>query len=272
MLLDRLAERAALGRLLDAARSGRSGVLVMCGEAGVGKTALLKWMIESAAGFRVVRVAGVESEMELTFAFLQQVCAPVLDRLERLPGPQQDALRVAFGLSAGTAPDRFLVGVAALSLFSEVAEERPLLCAVDDAQWLDEASAQALAFVAHRLLAEPLAILFVSREPIEALSGLPELTIDGIGDDDARTLLASCIQGPLDERVRERIIAETRGNPLALLELPRGLTPAELAGGFALPDARPLADRIERSFLRRVSSLPPGSQRLLLIGAAEPVG
>ena len=162
----------------------------------------------------------------------------MLDRLGRLPGPQQDALRVAFGLSGGQAPDRFLVGLAALSLLSEVAEERPLLCALDDAQWLDEASALALAFVARRLLAEPMAIVFVTREPIGPLSGLPELVLDGVGDDDARLLLASGIPGPLDERVRETIIAETRGNPLALLELPRALTPAELAGGFALPDAR----------------------------------
>ena len=272
VLRGRDAECATLDHLVSAVRRGESRALVLLGEPGMGKTALLDYTIGSASDFLILKAAGVESEMELTFAFLQQVCAPVLDRLERLPGPQQDALRVAFGLSAGTAPDRFLVGVAALSLFSEVAEERPLLCAVDDAQWLDEASAQALAFVAHRLLAEPLAILFVTSEPIEALSGLPELTIDGIRDDDARALLASCIQGPLDERVRERIIAETRGNPLALLELPRGLTPAELAGGFALPDARPLADRVEQSFLRQVRSLPPNSQQLLLVAAAEPVG
>jgi DNA-binding CsgD family transcriptional regulator len=210
--------------------------------------------------------------MELAFAALHQLCAPVLDRLRRLPGPQQAALRVAFGLSDGEAPDRLLVGLAALSLLSEVAVERPLLCAFDDGQWLDEASAQALAFVARRLLAEPVAIVFVTREPIQALSGLPELVIDGLDDDAARRLLATGIRGPLDEQVRERIIAETRGNPLALLELPCGLTPAQLAGGFALPDTPPLADRIEQSFLRRVRSLPPDSQRLLLTAAAEPLG
>jgi DNA-binding CsgD family transcriptional regulator/tetratricopeptide (TPR) repeat protein len=265
-------ERAALDVLLDAARRGESRALVLRGEPGVGKTALLDYAIGSAPDFRVLRAGGVESEMELAFASLQQVCAPMLDRLERIPGPRQHALRVAFGLSVGAAPDRFLVGVAALDLLSELAEEQPLLCVVDDAQWLDEASAQALTFVARRVLAEPLAMLFVTRVPIPALGGLPELIVDGIGDDDARALLATGIRGPLDERVRERIIAETRGNPLALLELPRGLTPAELAGGFALPDARPLVDRIERSFLRRVRSLPPGSQQLLLIGAAEPVG
>jgi len=245
---------------------------VLRGEPGVGKTALLEHAIGSAPDFRVLRAVGIELEMELAFASLHQVCAPMLDRLDRLPGPRQDALRAAFGLSAGAAADRFLVGIAALSLLSEVAEEQPLLCAVDDAQWLDEASAQALAFVAHRLFAERMAILFVTRTPIEALSGLPELIIDGIGDDHARAVLASGIQGPLDEQVRERIIAEARGNPLALLELPRGLTPAELAGGFALPDARPLANSIERSFLRRVRSLPPHSQRLLLLAATEPVG
>ena len=271
-LRGRDAECAALDVLLEAARRGESRALVIRGEPGIGKSALLDYTIESAPDFRILRAVGVESEMELAFASLQQVCAPTLDRLEHIPGPRHDALSVAFGLSAGAAPDRFLVGVAALSLLSEVAEEQPLLCAVDDAQWLDEASAQALAFVAHRLFAESMAILFVTREPIEALNGLPELFVDGIGDDDARALLASGIHGPLDERVRERIIAETRGNPLALLELPRGLTPAELAGGFALPDARPLADRIERSFLRRVRSLPPKSQQLLLTAAAEPLG
>jgi DNA-binding CsgD family transcriptional regulator len=271
-LIGRAVERATLGRLLHAVRRADSRVLVLRGEPGGGKTALLDDAIGSARDLRVLRAVGVESEMELAFAALHQLCAPVLDRLRRLPGPQQAALRVAFGLSDGEAPDRLLVGLAALSLLSEVAEERPLLCAVDDGQWLDEASAQELAFVARRLLAEPVAIVFVTREPIQALSGLPELVIDGLDDDAARRLLATVIRGPLDEQVRERIIAETRGNPLALLELPCGLTPAQLAGGFALPDTPPLADRIEQSFLRRVRSLPPNSQRLLLTAAAEPIG
>ena len=271
-LRGRDAECVALDALLDAARNGESRALVLRGEPGAGKTALLDHAIGTGPDFRVLRAVGVESQMELAFASLQQMCAPVIDRLERIPGPREDALRVAFGLSAGVAPDRFLVGVAALGLLSELAEEQPLLCVVDDAQWLDQASAQALAFVAHRLVAEPVAILFAAREAIDPLRALPELMIDGIGDDEARALLASGIHGPLDERVRDRIVAETRGNPLALLELPRGLTPAELAGGFALPDARPLADRIERSFLRRVRSLPPDSQRLLLTAAAEPLG
>jgi hypothetical protein len=269
ILRGRADERTTLDRLLKAVRRGESRVLVLRGEPGMGKTALLDDAIGSAPDLRVLRAVGVESEMELAFAALQQLCAPVLDRLGRLPGPQQAALRVAFGLSGGEAPDRFLVGLAALSLLSEVAEERPLLCAVDDGQWLDEASALALAFVARRLLAEPVAIVFVTREPIRMLSGLPELVIDGVDDDAARRLLASGIRGPLDEQVRERIVAETRGNPLALLELPRGLTPAQLAGGFALPDVQPLADRIEQSFLRRVRSLPPDSQRLLLTAAAR---
>jgi DNA-binding CsgD family transcriptional regulator len=270
-LRGRNSECATLDRLLDAVRGGESRALVLRGEPGVGKTALVDYAIDAAPDLRVLRTVGVESERELPFASLQHLCAPMLDRLERLPGPQQDALRVAFGLSGGQAPDRFLVGLAALSLLSDVAEERPLLCALDDAQWLDGASALALAFVARRLLAEPLAILFVTREPIDALSGLPELVLDGVGDDDAGVLLDSAIPGPLDARVRETILAETRGNPLALLELPRALTPAELAGGFALPGA-PLADRIEQSFLRRVQSLPPDSQRLLLTAAAEPLG
>jgi DNA-binding CsgD family transcriptional regulator len=270
-LRGRDSECATLDGLLDAVRGGESRALVLRGEPGVGKTALLDYAIGAAPDLRVLRTVGVESETELPFASLQHLCAPMLDRLERLPGPQQDALRVAFGLSGGQAPDRFLVGLAALSLLSDVAEERPLLCALDDAQWLDGASALALAFVARRLLAEPLAIVFVTREPIDALSGLPELVLDGVGDDDAGVLLDSALPGPLDERVRETILAETRGNPLALLELPRALTPAELAGGFALPGA-PLTDRIEQSFLRRVQSLPPHSQRLLLTAAAEPLG
>ena len=271
-LRGREAECAVLDRLLDAVRTGESRVLVVRGEPGVGKTALMDYAIGSAPDLRLVRAVGVESEMELAFAALHQLCAPMLDRLEHLPAPQHEALRVAFGLSGGEAPDRFVVGLAVLSLLSEVAEERPLLCVVDDAQWLDEASALALAFVARRLLAEPVAVVFVTREPSEELSGLPELVVEGLGDGDARTLLASGLRGPVDERVRDRIIAEARGNPLALLELPRALTPAELAGGFGLPDAGPLAGRIEQSFLRRFGSLPPDSQRLVLTAAAEPVG
>ena len=267
-------ECAALDVLLDAARRGESRTVVLRGEAGVGKTALLDYAIGSAPDFRVLRCVGVESEMELAFASLQQLCAPILERRGSLPGPQRAALEVAFGLDSGSAPDRFLAGLATLSLLAEIADERPLLCVVDDAQWLDSASALAFAFVARRLMAEPISLVFAVREPIDLreLAGLPELMVGGLREDDARVLLESTLPGRLDERVRERIIAEARGNPLALLELPRGLTPSELAGGFALPDARPLAYRIERSFLRQVRSVPPDAQRLLLTAAAEPFG
>ena len=275
MLLDRLPERAALSELLDAARAGRSGVLVVRGEPGIGKTALLEYAIESAAGLRVVRVAGVESEMELAFAALQQLCAPMLDKLAALPDPQRAALGVAFGLSTGAAPDRFLVGLAVLSLLSEAADQEPLLCLIDDAQWLDQASAQALGFVARRLLAEPVALVVASREPGEEFGGLPELLVGGLCEGDARELLSSVIGGPLDERVRDRIIAETRGNPLALLELPRGVTPAELAGGFGLPElpgGPGLPGRIEDNFRRRLEVLPAATRRLMLVAAAKPAG
>jgi DNA-binding CsgD family transcriptional regulator len=272
MLRARRGECEVFDRLLEAVRAGRSGALVVHGEPGVGKTALLEYAIGSASDLRVLRAVGVESEMELAFAALQQLCAPMLDRLGRLPGPQHAALATAFGLSEGVAPDRFLVGLAVLSLLSEVAEERPLLCVVDDAQWLDRASAQALAFVARRLLAESVAMVFATREPTEEFRGLPELVVHGLRHDDARELLTSVIRGPLDELVGERIVAETRGNPLALLELPQGLTPAELAGGFGLGGTLPLSGRIEESFQWRLEALPAETQRLLLVAAAEPVG
>jgi DNA-binding CsgD family transcriptional regulator len=272
VLHGRRSEREALEQLLAAVRGGQSRVLVVSGEAGVGKTALVESVIGSAPGFRVMRAVGVESEMELAFAAVQQLCSPMLDRLDRLPAPQQDALGVAFGLRAGDAPDRFLVGLAVLSLLAEAAEEQPLVCVVDDAQWLDRVSAQALVFVARRLLADSVALVLVTREPSEELEGLPRLAVEGLGEGDARALLGSAIRVPLDERVRERIVAETRGNPLALLELPRGSTLGELAGGFGLPDASGLSGRIEDSFLRRFARLPAETQRLLLIAAAEPVG
>jgi DNA-binding CsgD family transcriptional regulator len=267
MLLDRVLECAALSQLLDAARAGRSGVLVMRGEPGVGKTALLEYAIESAAGLRVARVAGVESEMELTFAALQQLCAPMLDKLEDLPDPQRAALGVAFGLNTGAAPDRFLVGLAALSLLSEAAEQQPLLCVIDDAQWLDRASAQALAFVARRVLAEPVALVVAAREPGEEFRGLPELLVGGLRESDARELLSSVVRGPLDERVRDRIVAEARGNPLALLELPRGVP-----GLPGVPGVPGLPGRIEDSFRRRLEVLPAATQRLMLVATAEPAG
>ncbi|ROO85888.1 regulatory LuxR family protein [Actinocorallia herbida] len=273
-LRGRQLECERLDRLVATVQEGRSAVLVVRGEAGIGKSVLLDYVRGSASGCRIARVAGVESEMELAFGGLHQLCAPFLDHIGRLPGPQRDALETAFGLSAGTPPDRFLVGLAVLSLLADVAEKEPLLCLVDDAQWLDQVSAQALAFVARRLLAEPIGLVLAVREPglQHELAGVPQLEVGRLGDADARALLNSVTPGRLDGRVRDRIVAETHGNPLALLELPRGLTAAELAGGFARPDARPLITQIEQSFLRRVEALPAGTRRLLLIAAAEPVG
>ena len=235
-MLGRRTERAALDRLLEEARLGQSGALVLRGEAGIGKTELLEYAVGRAEGCRVLRAGGVESEMELPFAGLHQLCAPLLTGLERLPPPQRQALATAFGVSSGARPDRFLVGLALLSLLSDAAEEQPLLCLIDDAHWLDQSSAQVLAFVARRLQAEPIVFLFAERETgeLDELAGLPELRLDGLSDADARELLASVMSVPLDDRVRGRLVAETRGNPLALLELPRGLSPADLAGGFAL--------------------------------------
>jgi DNA-binding CsgD family transcriptional regulator len=272
MLLDRVAERAALGRLLEAARAGRGGALVVRGEAGVGKTVLLEDAIGSATGLRVARVAGFESEMELAFAALHQLCAPVLGQLDQLPGPQRDALGEAFGLVCGDPPDRFLVGLAALSLLEEVAGERPLVCVIDDAQWLDRASAQALGFVARRLLAEPVALVIATREAGKDFTGLPEMAVGGLDARAARELLGSVISGPLDERVRDLIVAETQGNPLALLELPRGLPPGKLAGGFGLPGAVSLPGRIEESFRRQLGGLPEETRRLLQLAAADASG
>jgi DNA-binding CsgD family transcriptional regulator len=274
VLRGRRNEGEVLDRQLQRVRAGQSSVQVLRGEAGVGKTALLEYVAERASGCRIARIGGVESEMELAFAGLHQLCAPMLDGLEALPGPQQDALRIAFGMQGGAAPDRFLVALATLSLLAGAADVEPLVCLVDDVQWLDLASAQTLAFVARRLLAERIAMVFAVREPanVNELSGLPELVVGGLADGDARSLLASAIPGRLDERVRDQIVAETRGNPLALLELTRGLTPAELAGGFGLPDARPLASRVEETFVQRVRALAPETQRLLLVAAAEPVG
>jgi DNA-binding CsgD family transcriptional regulator len=271
-LLGRSDECALLDRFIDDVRGGESRSLVLRGEAGIGKTALLTHLVESASGLTVARAVGVESEMELAFASLHQLCAPLLDRLERLPGPQREALEIVFGLAEGPAPDRFLVGLAVLSLLSDAAEQRPLLCVVDDAQWLDRTSALTLAFVARRLLAEPVGIVFAAREPGEELRHLPQLEVNGLVNGDARALLSSAVQFALDGPVRDRILAETRGNPLALLELPRGLTPTQLAGGFGMPEARDLSSRIEQSYVRRLETLPETARRLLLVAAAEPVG
>jgi DNA-binding CsgD family transcriptional regulator len=271
-LLGRQRERAVLERLLETARDGHGAVVVVHGDPGVGKTALLEYAVEVGEGFRVLRAAGVEGEMELDYAALQQLCSPVLKLVERLPDPQRDALGVAFGLSGGQAPSPLLVGLAALGLLSEVAEQRPLLCVVDDAQWLDGASARALAFVARRLLAERIALAFAAREVGGGLARFPQLSVEPLGRRDARALLESVLAARLDESVLEQIVAETGGNPLALLELPRGLTPAQLAGGFGLPAALPLSTGIEQSFRRRLARLPRDARRLLLLAAAEPVG
>ena len=277
-LMDRQTERDVLDRLVNAVWAGESRALVVRGDPGVGKTVLLDHLAgqASGSGCRVARATGVQSEMELAFAGLHQLCAPMLDRAERLPVPQRDALSTVLGLAAGPPPDRFLVGLAVLSLLSEVASERPLICLVDDEQWLDRASAQALGFAARRLAANPVALVFSARDPGSELAGLPELKIGGLRDDDARALLEVALAVPLDVRVRDLIIAETRGNPLALLELPRGLSPADLAGGFGLPGARPgaasLIGRIEDSFARQLAALPDQTRRLVQLAAADPSG
>jgi DNA-binding CsgD family transcriptional regulator len=273
-LLSRRSECAALDQLVASVRAGPSRALVLRGEAGIGKSALLEYLVQRASGCAMARAVGVESEMELAYAGLQQLCAPFVDRLERLPGPQRDALGTAFGLRDGGAPDRFLVGLAVLSLLSDSAEKRPLVCIMDDAQWLDAASAQALAFVARRLGAESVGLVFAVREPggERHLAGLPELAVGGLDDSDAKELLGAVLAGPLDEQVRDRIVAETHGNPLALLELPRGRTPAELAGGFGLSGAPAVPGRIEQSYRERLAPLPPSTRLLLLVAAAEPAG
>ena len=272
MLLGRQRERGVLDRLLVAARDGHGGAIIVLGEPGIGKTALIERAVTSAQDFRVLRTAGQEAEMELAFAALLQLCAPGLDRLERLPELQRDALGVVFGLRTGDPPDRLLVALAVLTLLSEMAAGRPLLCVVDDAQWLDRASAQAVAFVARRLATEAVAFVFGARELPDELQGLPEMVVEGLGDGDARALFGSVFPYRLDEPVLDRIVAETHGNPLALLELPRGLSPAQLAGGFGLPVSVPLAGRIEESFRRRLAGLPSPSRRLLLVAAADPTG
>ena len=268
-------ECARLDGLVGDVRRGASRSLVLRGEAGIGKTALLEYLIGVASDVTVLRAVGVESEMELGYASLHQLCRPLLaqrERLERLPPPQRQALEIVFGLSGGPPPDRFLVGLGVLSLLSDAAHERALLCVVDDAQWLDRASMLTLPFVARRLLAEPIGIVFATRESDDELTHLSELELHGLVNGDARALLQSAVRFSLDARVRDRIVVETRGNPLALLELPRGLTATELAGGFGLPETHVLTGRIEQSFVSRLEALPEEARRLLLVAAAEPVG
>ncbi|TMR35324.1 hypothetical protein ETD96_23440 [Actinomadura geliboluensis] len=271
-LLDREAERAALDDLLEGLRSGRGSALVVRGETGVGKTALLEYAVDAAADMRVLRAAGVETEMELTYAGLHLLCVPLLDRLGTLPDPQRDALSVAFGLQEGAPPARFLVGLGVLTLLAEAAEERPLLCVIDDVQWLDRASAQALVFAARRLLAEPVGLLFAAREPGEDFRGVEDLEVRGLPDQHARTLLRSVVRFRLDEPVQNRILAETNGNPLALLELPRGLDPARLDAGLGPAGSQALPTRIELDFRRRLEALPAETWSLLLVAAVEAAG
>ncbi|MFI7065132.1 AAA family ATPase [Kribbella sp. NPDC050124] len=264
----------ALDGVVKAARSGRSAVLVVRGEPGFGKSALLDYVVRAAAGCRVLQVAGVESQMELAFAGLHQLCGPLLGTLERLPDPQTEALGTALGLRAGHRPDRFLVGLATLSLLAEAAREQPLVCVVDDAHWLDQASAQTLTFVARRLVAESVALVVATRtsDEDEPWAGLPELNIRGLGAADAIAVLELAVPGPLDLRVRDRIVDETRGNPLALWELPRWLTPTELAFGPERADGKALTSRMEEGFRRQLEPLPEQSRLLLLTAAAEPLG
>lgn len=278
MLVGRGTECKAIERLVAGARAGRSGVLVVCGEIGIGKTALLEHAHGVASGFRVECTAGVDSEMAFAFAGLHRLCAPWMDRLGALPHPQQTALGVAFGLRDGDSPDRFLVALATLGLLAEVAEERPLLCLVDDAQWLDAASAQILAFVARRVEAERLGLVFALRDPDDGpgdartFAGLPKLDLAGLGETDARKLLATAVRAPLDERICDRVIAEAGGNPLVLTQLPLSAEPAKLAGGFGLPNELSVPRKIEECFQRRSRDLPADTRLLLLVAAAEPLG
>ncbi len=272
MLLGRRDECEKLDQVLSAARAGHGGTMVISGEPGIGKSTLLEYAVDSAAGFHVLRAVGNEAERELPFAAAQQLCVPSLATLQELPAPHRDALGVAFGHFAGPPPDGLFVGLALLGLLSQLASKDPVLCVIDDAQWLDRESAQAFAIAARRLETEQIAVLFGARTVPKHLSGLPRLPVFGLGQSEAHALLRSVLPAPFDEHVLERILAEARGNPLALLELPRGLTPAELAGGFALPTTVPLAGRIEASFQRRIAKLSTSTRRLLLVAAAEPTG
>jgi DNA-binding CsgD family transcriptional regulator len=271
-LIGRIRERDALDGLLRALAAGESQALVVRGEAGIGKTALLEYLLAHASGLEIARVTGVQAEMELAYAGLHQLCSPLFDRFELLPVPQRDALRVALGLAAGSPPDRFLVAVATLGLLAEAAGERPLLCVIDDVQWLDSTSRETFAFVARRLQAESVGLVLATREPSDVLAGLPELVVQGLSPDDARALVDSVLSTPLDPSVREVIVSETHGNPLAVLEIAGRVTPEDLAGGFALSSAVPLSTSIEHRYQRRLEALPQDTRRLLRLAAADPVG
>lgn len=271
-LVGRGREQQALSDLLSSVRAGSSRALVIHGNPGIGKTALLDRFCEQASGCRVVRMSGVEAEMELPLAALHQLCAPMLEALGALTGPQRHALEVTFGLEAGPAPEHLALGLAVLSLLSEVAAERPLMCIIDDAQWLDRESAQIFAFVARRLVAESVGMVFGSRQPAPELRDLPSIHLGGLSEADSRTLLASVVTASIDKRLLDQFVAETGGNPLALLELPRGLSPTDLAGGFVLPHPGEVTSSIEETFRQRVQRLPEATQRLLLLAAADPLG
>ena len=271
-LIGRDTERRVLDRLLEDVRAGTSRALVVHGEAGAGKTALLDYVARRAPDCRVVSTTGAQAETDFGFAALHQLCTPVLGHLDAVPPPQRQALRITFGIASGRVPDRILVCLAVLSLLAETAVGRPLLCLIDDEQWLDRASAQVLAFVARRLGAESVGLVFAARIPSMELEGLAQLPVGRLADADAQVLLSSVLTGPVDARVRDRIVAEAHGNPLALLELPRGLTAAELAGGFGVPGAAAAPGGVEESFRRRAEALPPEAQRLLLLAAADPLG
>jgi predicted ATPase len=272
LLLGRKNECQVLDDFLAATREGEGGALVVHGDPGIGKTALLEYAVTSAKEFDVFRTAGNEAEMELPYAALHQLCRPGTGEVERLPELQRNALEIVLGWREGAAPDQVLVGMALVTLFSAFSSKRPVLCVVDDAQWLDTSSAQVIAFAARRISREAVAFLFAARTLTEEVRRLPELTISGLGDQDARILLATVLPDRLDDRVVDRLVAETRGNPLALLELPRGLTPSQLAGGFGLPVSATLTGAIEESYRRRLAKLPLDSRRLLLVAAADPTG
>ncbi|MFI6058322.1 ATP-binding protein [Streptomyces sp. NPDC051286] len=279
-LLGRREECAILDNLAAAVHRGESRVLVLRGEAGVGKSTLLNYLCHQVTGgagagrgWRVTSAAGVEAETDLAYSGLHQLCSPLLNHLDELPAPQRDALATVFGLTTGPAPDRFLVGLATLTLMAQAAEKQPLACIIDDAQWLDKASAQLLAFVARRLLGERVALVCAARTSIGdgVLAGLPALEVRGLSEGDARRLLLDHVIGPIDAAVADQILAESRGNPLALLELPRTWSP-DLAGRFRLPVGQPVANKIQNSYVRRLQLLPTDTQLLILAAAAEPLG
>ena len=270
-IVGRDAELGHLRELLAEVRSGHSRSLVLRGEPGIGKSALLEWAGASAAGFLVLGAVGVESDMELPYAGLQQLCAPILSARATLPQHQRHALETALALDAGPPPERFLVGLAVAGMLTSAATDRPVLCLVDDVQWLDAVSAQTLSFVARRLGDAPVGIVFAARQPVDGLTQAGELVLTGLSGDDARTLLSSAYAGRLDDAIRDRIVSEARGNPLALLELPKGVHAAKLAGGYHRPDVQAVGE-LERHYARQIEALPPPTRLFLLLAAAEPVG